>query len=155
MAFLSGCPLKICFAGYYGADVHPATLLTASNVAAGCALVLFVCVVVLIIVLWRDKRPTWKRVTPIMIVAVDLAAAFAALSARSTYAGYLQSGLGLSPDAPAAAWFPQIGDAAMAGLSQEIHLYDTIAFVLVLLTLVLVFAWGVLLRTHAVSQRRP
>ncbi|HLJ80103.1 MAG TPA: hypothetical protein VKT52_01375, partial [Ktedonobacterales bacterium] len=131
----------------------PATLLTASTIAAGCALVLFVCVVVVIIVFWRDERPAWKRVIPIMCAAGGLVAAFTALSARRTYAGYLRPGL--APDAPADDWFAHIGQAAMDRLSQEIQIYSAIAIALVLLTLVLVFAWGVLLQVHAVSQRRP
>lgn len=156
MAFTSGCPPRICYPALaYDADVHPATLLTASNIAAGCALVLLVCVVVLVITFWRDERPAWKRVMPIVIAAAGLAAALTALSARLTYARYLQPGLGLSPDAPPPDWYAHIGQASMDGLSQEIHIYGTIAFVLILLTLVLVFTWGVLLQARAVSQRPP
>ncbi len=154
MTLLSGCIPRMCEpASVYGADVHPATLLTASNIAAGCALVLLVCVVVLVITFWRDERPAWKRVTPIVIAAAGLASALTALSARLTYARYLKPDL--SPDASPPDWYAQIGQAAMDGLSQEIQLYGTIAFALVLLTLVLVFAWGVLLQARAVSQRPP
>jgi hypothetical protein len=140
-------------ASIYDADVHPATLLSASNIAAGCALVLFICVVVLIIVLWRDERPAWKRVMPFVLAAAGLVSVITALSSRLTYTGYLRPGL--SPDASPPDWYAQIGQAAMDGMSQEVHIYSTIAFVLVLLTLVLVFAWGVLLQAHAVSQRHP
>lgn len=151
MVFLSGClPYP---ASIYDADVHPATLLSASNIAAGCALVLFICVVVLTIVLWRDERPAWKRVMPIVIAAAGLISVVTALSSRLTYTGYLRPDL--SPDASPPDWYAQIGQAAMDAMSQEVHIYSTIAFVLVLLTLVLVFAWGVLLQAHAVSQRRP
>lgn len=149
MPLLSGCNPCV----FYDADVHPAPLLAASIIAAGCALVLFVCVVVAIIEFWRDERPAWKRVIPIMCAAGGLVAAFTAFSARLMYAGYLRPGL--SPDAPADVWFAHIGQAAMDRLSQEIQFYTAIAIALVLLTLVLVFAWGVLLQVHAVSRRRP
>lgn len=139
--------------GIYDANVYPAPLLTASNVATVCALVLFVCVVVVVMVFWRDKRPAWKRVTPILCATVSLAAAVTALSAHRTYAGYSRPGL--APDAPATDWLAHIGEAAMDRLSQEIQVYSVMAVVLVVLTLVLVFAWGVLLQVHAVSQRRP
>jgi hypothetical protein len=65
MILLSGCNPCV----FYDADVHPAPLLAASTIAAGCALVLFVCVVVAIMVFWRDERPAWKRVIPIVEVA--------------------------------------------------------------------------------------
>lgn len=154
MTLLSGCRPRICDpALVHGADAHPATLLSASNIAAGCTLVLFVCVVVLVIVFWRDERPAWKRVTPVVIAAAGLVSALTALSARLTYTGYLRSGL--SPDASPPDWYAQIGQAAMDGMSQEVHIFGMIAFVLVLLTLVLVFAWGVLFQAHAVGQRSP
>ena len=154
MTLLSGCPPWECNPeSVYGPDVLPATLLTESNIAAGCALVLFVCVIVLVVVFWRDERPAWKRVTPIVIATVGLASAVAALSARLTYAGYLQPDL--SPDAPPPDWYTRIGQAAMDGLSQEIQLYNAIAGALVLLTLVLVFTWGVVLQDRALSQHRP
>lgn len=154
MTLLSGCPPWECNPeSVYGPDVHPATLLTASTVAGGCALVLLACVVVLVITFWRDERPAWKRVTPIVIATVGLASALTALSACLTYARYLQPGL--SPDASPPDWYAQIGQAAMDGLSQETHLYRAIAFALVLLTLALVFAWGVVLQDRALSQRRP
>lgn len=139
--------------GIYDPNVHPAPLLTVSTIATGCTLVLFVCVVVAIIVFWRDERPAWKRAIPIMCAAGGFAAAVTALSAHLTYAGYLRPGL--APDAPADDWFAHIGQAAMDRLTQEIQIYTAIVVALVLLTLVLVFAWGVLLQVHAVSGRRP
>lgn len=138
---------------YYDPNVYPAPLLTASNVAAVCAFVLLASVVVDIMAFRRAKRPTWNRVTPMLCATVSLAAAITAHGAGLAYTGYLRPGL--APDAPADDWYAQIGQAAMDRMAQQIQIYGAIAVALVVLTLVLVFAWGVLLQVHAVSQRRP
>src|SRR5207302_10175648 len=116
------------------------------------ALALLAGVVVRAIVCRRDERPVWKRVTPVVIFTVGIAATLVALSARLTYAGYLQPGL--SPDAPPLDWYRHIGLAAMDRLSQEIFVYDVTDLTLVPVTLVLVFAWGVLLQARTVNLRR-
>jgi 4-hydroxybenzoate polyprenyltransferase len=82
MAFLSGCNPQVCSPGEgYDASIHPASLLTAFNIAAVCALVLVAGVVVLAVVYRRDERPAWKRVTPLVIFAVGIAATLVALRA--------------------------------------------------------------------------
>ncbi|HEX8033821.1 MAG TPA: hypothetical protein VF510_08235 [Ktedonobacterales bacterium] len=151
MAILSGCPPQVC--NIYADDVntHPASLLTASNIAAACALVLLAGVVVLAVVYWRDERPAWKRATPLVIFTVGIAAALVALSAWLTYVGDLHPGL--SPGAPPLDWYRHIGLAAMDRLSQEIFLYDVTDVTLVPVTLVLVFAWVWLLKDHLVNLR--
>lgn len=149
MTLLAGCPdPEYCSPdSFYGANVHPATLLTESNIAAGCSAVLLVCVVVLVFEFWRDERPAWKRATPIVNAAAALVSALTALNAHLTYAGYRLPGL--SPDAPPSDWSNNIGLAAMDGLSLHITLFGMRTVGLMLLTLV--FAWSVLLQVLTVS----
>lgn len=152
MAILDGCSPQVCSPGEgYDASIHPASLLTTSNIAAACALILLAGVVVLALVYRRDERPAWKRATSWAIFTAGIVAALVALSARLTYVGYLQPGL--SPDASPLDWYRHIGLAGMDRLSQQIFLYDVTDVTLVPLTLVLVFTCVVVLPGHSINPR--
>jgi len=152
MAILSGCPPQVCNTYADDVNTHPASLLTAFSIAAVCALMLVAGVVILAVIYRGDERPAWKRVTPLVIFAVGIAATLVALSAGLTYIGYLQPGL--APDAPPLDWYRHIGLAGMERLSQEIFLYDVTDVTLVPVTLVLMFACVVLLQTDSANLRR-